>query len=153
MIPICREQGCRVHRTPGPKQQACVLACVLGFDDDRPKKRTQEPRQVTPQAPEEAEPAQVPVIIEEPPPAPLPKVASPPKKRKAPPRVRNLDVTHLGLGEFQSVLPQWRSRPLGDPPWERAPCGKLGHEMTRNLRLVTCKACRRSIAYKKRISD
>lgn len=134
MVPICREKGCMVHRAPGPKRDACVKACALGQEDRRP------PAAPPPAEPPKVAPVEPPVA---PPVAPPPKVA-PSKQRPAEHKRVGSAPVHLWTGRRESKLPNWRSIPLGKPPWERAACGVLGHGMTRDVEQVSCKACLRT---------
>jgi hypothetical protein len=137
MVPICRAKGCMVHRVPGPKRDACVKACVLGQEDRRP------PAEPPPVEPPPAKPPPV-----EPPPkaAPMepPPKAVPFKQRPAEHKRVGDAPVHLWTGKRESKLPNWRSHPLGKPPWDRAACGVLGHGMSRDIEQVSCKACLRT---------
>jgi hypothetical protein len=128
MVPICRENGCQVHRGPGPRRDACVKACVLGQDERR------VPADLSPVAPPQAIPA-----LAEPPPKP---VFS--KPRRAEHKRAETTLVHLWTGKRETKLPNWRSFPLGKPPWDRSACGILGHNMSQDAAQVTCKACLRT---------
>lgn len=74
---------------------------------------------------------------------PPPKVRGPlSTKDNTPPAV------HYGTRETLALedIPQWRGRPVGKPPWERAACGALiqANKTTHNPKKVTCNQCRKT---------
>jgi hypothetical protein len=48
---------------------------------------------------------------------------------------------HLWSGTLQDKKPAWKSRPQGDPPWQRGACGALGHGMVTDPKEATCRSC------------